>query len=380
MGHPPLQEVVELVRKLKPTLIKSLGDGSYMAALHEALYPEFPDMVFIWRVWWDSPAIGTPDSFTLTEKNATSYPPPNYAAYFNPLEAYQMVRDAIGVPELNKVRFKPNVYLQLFCEVGSSINYWTFERERSVQLWYEFGIGSIAGNNCPGCSDAGQFDQMHEVGMQFTSHEVPTIYGEDSYAPLSLKYGHGDFQKPFTKTLQEYVAGDLVYPANMMGTWYAFRIMRSRQEMIRIGMGDIYAAIGEFGYDNIEPAWYKQYPPAEDARGWKDWREYWILNYLLNGGTPNDFVAHEMDYANRQLAVLPFVVGACWFTYGHNEQTGEWDSFDTRGSGIWEAYAELLYSEPGDPTPPAPSKGCSLFSPLQKVGEWIMRAYGVRIE
>ena len=321
MNAPSINDIRPLLEEWQPTVIKSIGHPGYLL---DVMNVAPAGTKFVQRYWWDDPTYGDSNNFSRM-------------ANLNPSDAYRAWQTLVDLPPLAR---KSNVYVESFNEAGVSDEYMRFEAARCRFLWRDYGLRSCVLNCAIGHTNADVWRRANETGLLAAVRDTGSVIGVHNYAGLFMNFGHADAVPPPGKSElahppAHYVQNRMVHSPDMLGTWQAFRVARDHAHIRDLGYGDVKFILTEFGLDNVDFRVYKAYTGGQEAGAWRTLITHWQNNNMLNGLSAEEFYAHELEYAERQLQAYPFVIGATVFTVG--SQPGSlWDKFDIYPSVIRE--------------------------------------------
>ena len=183
-----------------------------------------------------------------------------------------------------------------------------FEAERT-RLLGENGIRSVVGNFAAGHPPLElwpHFEPALDAIRQYDGY-----LGLHEYSAPVMQYRAGDLQP----------AGD---PSQGDEGWLTLRYRKAyRQHLIPMGYGNIPTLITECGVDGL----IRPRPGPEDAEGWQDFVETWLVNGLRND--PPGVYMDQLIWYDQNLQQDDYIKGAAIFLAGANDS--QWASYDILG-------------------------------------------------
>jgi hypothetical protein len=336
LNNPPLDEVRVLLARWQPTVLKSLGDFSYLRNIADVV----PNTKLVQRFYWSHPYAGSTDQFALWHDNFGAKDAVEWLNYFS--------RDLAGQAG------SAQMYVETFNEVGTDYNYLRFEAERTRRLFNEYGLKSAVINAAVGTTDAAVWSRAQEVGLLDAVRDTGSYIGLHCYAGMFITLWHGvqnlgEPQNDYMLSVdpKAHVYRPIITYDNPDGlqSWLAFRTRQDHEHLKALGYGDIKFILTEFGIDNAGVQTYRNYTNGESRGGWKTWIDVWSRYDFLEGNPPESFYADQLLWANYQLLEYPFIEGATVFCYGSDPNT-LWRNFDIRPKVAEIFLQRFLANEP----------------------------------
>jgi hypothetical protein len=311
MFAPDINDTINVMRQWRPAVLKSFNEIGHLLQVAGGLDYE---PILVGRLWWDDGQMGNPNDFNRMVAYATT------GGSFNPQKAVDL-----WVSKFNFAQYggRANLFFESYNEIGLQVEYMAFEAARTRTMFERYGLRSCVLNPAVGWTDANYWRAAANVGLLDAVRQTGSLLGTHGYAGLWLGLWHGDAQATaandmrLAKSPLEYVREAKIYPAEMPGSWLAFRVVRDYYNLNAMGYGDLKFVLTEFGFDEAGLATYKHYTGGKSVNGWRDWVPHWQANgFLENGKTPERFYAEQLVWAEKQFQAYPFVAGATVFTYG----------------------------------------------------------------
>lgn len=341
MDAPSASELRPLLDEWQPTVVKSLGHPGYLLDIMNVM-PS--NTKFVQRYWWEDPTYSNPNDFSRMKD-------------MRPSDIYLAWRRLVDLQPLAR---RSNVYVESFNEVGVSDEYMRFEAARCRFLWRDYGLRSCVLNCAIGDTNADVWRRAAETGLLAAVRDTGSVIGVHNYAGLFMNFGHADAVPPpgrsqLANPPAYYVKNRIVHNPDMLGSWQAFRVVRDYAHIRDLGYGDVKFILTEFGLDNVDFRVYGTYTGGQEVGAWRTLIPHWQNNNMLDGLSPEEFYAQELDYAEQQLQAYPFVLGATVFTFG-SRPGSLWEKFDIYPEIINELLALWRISDgdvvkPVDPPP-----------------------------
>lgn len=145
-----------------------------------------------------------------------------------------------------------------------------------------------------------------------------------------------------------------VNPAEDAGDegWTTLRYRKIyRQFLEPEGIGDLPLVITECGLDRVSPG-----PAGWTTGNWRACAQQWSAKEGRDDG--EKYYAGQLIWYDRELQKDPYVVGACIFTFGQNNEA--WRDYDIAQTLVVDFLIDHLQSSGSEPPPPPPQQETSM--------------------